>query len=106
RPESDKPIFLESIVGAALSDRRTLISAEALTVAPSARPILTDVDLIVRGGDRLAIIGENGSGKTSLLRTLLGELQPAAGHVYRAPAMRAGYLNQELVRLDVLGETT
>lgn len=106
RPESDKPIFLDSIVGAALSDRRTLISAEALTVAPSARPILTDVDLIVRGGDRLAIIGENGSGKTSLLRTLLGELQPAAGRVYRAPAMRAGYLNQELVRLDVLGETT
>ncbi len=98
RPVGDKPIYLEGIVGAALSDRRTLLSAEDLSVAPGAVLVLEHVDLTIRGGDRIAIIGENGSGKTSLLRTLLGELAPVAGRVYRSPTMRIGYLNQELLQ--------
>lgn len=98
RPEPDKPIYLNGIVGAAISDRRTLIAAEDLAVAPGQRVLLQGIDLTVRGGDRIAIVGENGSGKTSLIRTLLGELEPAAGSVYRAPALRIGYLNQELLR--------
>lgn len=98
RPETDKPIYLDGIVDAAISDRRTLLSTEDLAVSPSDRSILEHVDLTIRGGDRIAIVGENGSGKTSLLRTLLGELAPAAGSVYRAPATRIGYLNQELFR--------
>ncbi|HET9659942.1 MAG TPA: ABC-F family ATP-binding cassette domain-containing protein [Thermomicrobiales bacterium] len=98
RPEADKPIYLEGIVGAALSDRRTLLSTEDVSVAPGTVPVLEHVELLIRGGDRIAIIGENGTGKTSLLRTLLGELEPAAGRVYRAPSMRIGYLNQELLQ--------
>jgi ATPase subunit of ABC transporter with duplicated ATPase domains len=106
RPEIDKPIYLNGIVDAAISDRRTLISAEDLTVAPGDRTILEHVDLTIRGGDRIAIIGENGSGKTSLLRTLLGELEPASGTVYRTPSVRFGYLNQELLRTALPSDTT
>jgi ATP-binding cassette subfamily F protein 3 len=106
RPEADKAIYLEGIVAAAVSDRRTLLSTERLSVAPGEVAILRDVDLTVRGGDRVAIVGENGSGKTSLLRTLLGELEPAAGVVYRAPAMRIGYLNQELLQASGALETS
>jgi len=105
RPEADKPIYLDGIVGAAASDRRTLLAAENLAVAPGREPVLEHVELTVRGGDRVAIIGENGSGKTSLLRTLLGELEPYAGSVYRAPAIRIGYLNQELLDAGSARET-
>ncbi|MEZ4666021.1 MAG: ABC-F family ATP-binding cassette domain-containing protein [Thermomicrobiales bacterium] len=101
RPENDKPIYLDGIVGAAFSDRRTLIAAEGLSIAPGDCTILRGVDLIIRGGDRIAIVGDNGSGKTSLLRTLLGEIEPAAGRVYRAPGIQFGYLNQELLRSGV-----
>ncbi len=106
RPEIDKPIYLDGLVDSAVGDRRTLISAEALSIAPGNRTILEQVELIVRGGDRIAIVGENGSGKTSLLRTLLGELAPAAGTVYRAPAIQIGYLNQELLRSVLPLETS
>jgi len=106
RPASDKPIYFSGIVDAAMSDRRTLIASEDVSVAPGDRPILEHVDLAVRGGDRIAIVGENGSGKTSLLRTLLGEIEPGAGTVYRAPSTRTGYLSQELVRSGLPPETT
>lgn len=106
RPEADKPLFLEGIAGAALSDRRTLLTAEDVTVAPGSTPVLEHVDLTVRGGDRIAIIGENGSGKTSLLRVLIGELEPASGRLYQAPAMRIGYLNQELLQSGAEVDTT
>jgi ATP-binding cassette subfamily F protein 3 len=106
RPEADKPFFLDGIVGAALSDRRTLLTAADVSVAPGSEPVLEHVDLMVRGGDRIAIIGENGTGKTSLLRVLLGELEPAAGRIYRAPAMRIGYLNQELLQAAIGADST
>lgn len=106
RPESEKPIYLNGIVAAAIDDRRTLISTEDLAVAPDAVAILKHVDLIVRGGDRIAFVGENGSGKTSLLRTLLGELEPASGTVYRSPATQIGYLNQELLQSGFDPDTT
>lgn len=105
RPEVDRPIYLDGIVDAALSDRRTLVTAEDVSVSPGAELILQQVDLTIRGGDRIAIIGENGTGKTSLLRTLLGELEPAAGRIYRAPSMRIGYLNQELLQSGVQFDT-
>ncbi len=106
RPEAEKPIFLDRIVAAGTSDRRTLLSAEALAVAPGAEIVLEQVDLVVRGGDRIAIVGENGSGKTSLLRTLLGEIEPAGGMLYRAPNLRVGYLDQELLRDTASMDTT
>ncbi|HXM56085.1 MAG TPA: ABC-F family ATP-binding cassette domain-containing protein [Candidatus Dormibacteraeota bacterium] len=57
-------------------------------------PVLQDIDLQVRHGDRLAIAGPNGSGKTTLLRLLVGELRPTAGTVERRPGLRPGYLPQ------------
>jgi len=41
-------------------------------------PLLTNVNLLVKNGRRIAITGPNGEGKTTLLRTILGEIQPLA----------------------------
>ncbi|HUI93276.1 MAG TPA: ABC transporter ATP-binding protein [Chitinivibrionales bacterium] len=63
--------------------------------------VLTDVSLVVNRGDFVGIIGPNGGGKTTLLRTALGVITPAAGTVRLLGAapektrMRAGYIPQE-----------
>ncbi len=54
------------------------------------RPLLRVPDLTVRRGERVAIVGPNGVGKTTLLRTLLGELEPLAGTVRRGTGVRVG----------------
>ena len=51
-------------------------------------------------GDRIGIVGVNGSGKTSLLRLLVGELKPTAGRVVRGVTVRLAYLSQDVVELD------
>lgn len=57
------------------------------------RPVIAGVDLEVRAGDFLGIVGPNGGGKTTLFRGLLGLVPPLAGVVQRADA-RIGYVPQ------------
>ncbi|WP_083652815.1 ABC transporter ATP-binding protein [Serinicoccus sp. CNJ-927] len=76
---------------AARTDDAVLLSASGLAVArttlarrrrePAARPVLAGVDLQVRPGEVVAVLGANGVGKTTLLLTLAGLLPPAAGGV-------------------------
>jgi ATPase subunit of ABC transporter with duplicated ATPase domains len=49
----------------------------------------------LNGGDRLAVIGENGVGKTTLLKLLMGELQPQRGSIKWAEKARLGYYAQD-----------
>jgi len=58
------------------------------------RPLLEGIDLEVSPGDFLAVVGPNGGGKTTLLRTLLGSLPPLAGRREAAPSLRVGYVPQ------------
>ncbi len=56
-----------------------LLSARHLDVAIAGRPLVRGLDLDLQPGERLAILGRNGVGKTTLLHTLAGLLAPAAG---------------------------
>ena len=57
--------------------------------------IFWDVSCSVAHGDRIALVGRNGTGKTTLLRILAGFDQPTSGHVHRAKGLRIGFLPQE-----------
>jgi ABC-type Mn2+/Zn2+ transport system ATPase subunit len=71
-----------------------LVALEDAAVGYGGRPLLSGVHLAVHAGDFLAIVGPNGGGKTTLVRTLLGALRPVAGRVIRPRALRAGYVPQ------------
>jgi len=57
-------------------------------------PLFTCPDLILRQGQRAALIGPNGSGKTTFLRTVLGQVAPLAGEVRLGASLKIGYLAQ------------
>ena len=59
------------------------------------QPIIKDFSYTVDAGDKIAIIGENGVGKTTLLKLLVGELTPQHGHIKWAEKARLGYYAQD-----------
>ena len=58
------------------------------------RTLFHDLDLRVEGGERIALIGDNGTGKSTLLKILMGEEQPDGGRVKFGPTVRPAYLPQ------------
>src|SRR5450432_1975422 len=62
--------------------------------------ILRDVTANIYRGDKVGIVGPNGGGKTTLLKTLIGELPPLAGKVEQGTGVRIGYFDQKLGTLD------
>lgn len=63
----------------------------------AAREVLAGVSVTVELGSRIALIGKNGEGKTTLMRVMAGELAPRAGAVRVHPAAKLGFLRQNFV---------
>ena len=57
------------------------------------KQLFSDVNLLVKGGERIALLGDNGAGKTTFIRCLLGQ-EPCEGKVKFGPTVKAGYLPQ------------
>jgi ATP-binding cassette subfamily F protein 3 len=86
------------------SKGRSLVRAEELVAGyTEKRPLTGDLTFELAAGDRLAVLGPNGSGKTALLRTVLGEIPPLHGDVRLASSCKVGYFDQDnnLVPPDV-----
>ena len=73
-----------------------LISVENLTIRYGAKTVLRGVDLTVEASEIVTIVGPNGSGKTSLLKAIIGATRPAAGKITRDHGLRIGYVPQRL----------
>ena len=73
----------------------SLITVSSLSKSFGAEDIFAGVTFTVAKGARLALVGPNGIGKTTLLRILDGDEEPSTGQVTRAKNLRIGYLSQE-----------
>ena len=58
------------------------------------RTLFSDVNLEVAGGERIALLGDNGTGKSTLIKILMGEETPDAGKLRLGPTVKIGYLPQ------------
>ncbi|MFI2281127.1 ribosomal protection-like ABC-F family protein [Nocardia beijingensis] len=85
--------------GTEVPSGRTVFAGERIDFQYEQRPILTGVDLIIRGPERIAVTGPNGVGKSTLLRLIHGDLAPQGGQITRAEG-RVAYLSQRLDLLD------
>ena len=74
----------------------TLIKVSKLSVAYGANLVLRNVDMQLAAGEIVTIVGPNGSGKTSLLRAIIGATKPAEGEVWLKPGLKIGYVPQRL----------
>ena len=76
--------------------KQILIAATQLNLQLGGRAVLEQVDVQVRAGEIVTLVGPNGSGKTSLIRVLLGLLPVDSGTIQRRPGLRIGYMPQRL----------
>jgi ATP-binding cassette subfamily F protein 3 len=73
---------------------RKMLEATHLKFSYNEEPLIEDFSLLIEKGDRIAIIGKNGYGKSTLLKLLSQELTPQEGTLTPSPVMRLGYFGQ------------
>jgi ATP-binding cassette subfamily F protein 3 len=72
-----------------------VVALRGASVELKGNPVLVDVDLEIVRGERVGVVGENGAGKSVLLRTLAGVLEPTEGERVAGPSIRFGHLEQD-----------
>ena len=72
-----------------------LLTFDRLELAYGHHPLLDGASLVVDAGERIGLIGRNGTGKSSLLKIIAGINPPDAGDVWRKPALKLAYVPQE-----------
>lgn len=77
------------------SSKRVFETKDLIVTAPDGRKILDGIDLTITAGERIALIGSNGSGKSTFVKTLLGlQSLEHSGDVIIGPSVKVGYLPQ------------
>ena len=77
-----------------------MISIEGLKVEFGVKPLFSDVNFVINARDRIALVGKNGAGKSTMLKILCGIQKPTAGNVAIPNETTIGYLPQVMVLQD------
>src|SRR6476646_9399185 len=77
-----------------------LVGLNNVTFEFGARVIVQDATWHIQPGERIGLIGFNGTGKSTLLKLLVGEYQPSKGSVVKGRNTSIGYLHQDLLSFD------
>lgn len=79
---------------------KLVVEAQKMSKAFGERRIVTNLDLLVLRGDRLAIVGPNGAGKTTLIKLITGQLEPDSGLIKRGTNLQVVALDQSRQSLN------
>ena len=71
-----------------------VLVVDSVSKAFGEKKLFSDLSLTVTGGERIALIGDNGTGKSTLIKMIMHDEAPDAGILYTGPAVRTGYLPQ------------
>ena len=73
-----------------------LVSTKKIFVKYGSHVVLRDVSITVKAGEIVTIVGPNGSGKTALVKTIIGAIEPSSGSLSLKKDLRIGYIPQRL----------
>ena len=102
RPETDET-FANFRLEAGPRSGAISLTVDRVTAGYEDTPIVNNLSMVIRRGERYAIMGPNGSGKSTLLKTFAGRLQPLSGTIAYGHNVHVGYYDQTLGDLDPKG---
>lgn len=106
RAEATKAIAPPKVQGRAVMTAetsrlgKTVLELKGVSIQLGGRTLVSHLDLIVGRGERIGVVGKNGTGKTTLLRALLGEAELGSGAVEIGQSTRIAYFDQHRAGLD------
>ena len=80
---------------------KLVFEAKGVNVSFKGEAVLKDLNVLVMRGDRIALVGPNGVGKSTLIKTLLGEYKPDSGEIKRGTNLEVAYFDQHRIQLDL-----
>ncbi|WP_349573050.1 ATP-binding cassette domain-containing protein [Azotobacter salinestris] len=76
------------------SGKQVIVAEDVIFAYPGEAPLIRDFSMVLQRGDRIGLLGANGTGKTTLLKLLLGELEPTAGRIHVGTKLEVAYFDQ------------
>jgi ATP-binding cassette subfamily F protein uup len=101
RARRERPGQAQMAVQEASSSSQLVFEAEDASLSYGDRQVFHGLTTRILRGDRIGIVGPNGAGKSSLLKLLLGELEPTTGRVRRGGRLEIAYYDQQRAQLDL-----
>ncbi len=98
----NRPGAARITIGEADSSGRKVVQAKNVSYGYGGEPLIAGLNLKVMRGDRIGLVGNNGVGKSTLLKLLLGELEPQSGTIKHGTQLQIAYFDQmrQLLELD------
>ena len=101
RERRERPGQAQMAVQEAASSSQLVFEAEDASLSYGDRIVFRGLTTRILRGERIGIVGPNGAGKSSLLKLLLGELEPTSGRVRRGGRQEIAYYDQQRAQLDL-----
>ncbi|CAI3798978.1 ATP-binding cassette domain-containing protein [Rheinheimera sp. MM224] len=80
---------------------KLVFETKDINVSFKGETVLKDINILVMRGDRIALVGPNGVGKSTLIKTLLGEYNADSGEIKRGTNLEVAYFDQHRIQLDL-----